>query len=245
LTTNEPTLTVEAVTDNLSKKFRDIQITLRSVENHMKKKCGLTYKRIIPRYYGRNTDETAAKRRDAVAYWVSQNIDFMNECAFLDETGFNRSTHRSYRWSEAETPCKIDVQTKGANVSILGAICKSGLITLSRKEVIFGARSGKRTRTGEKSQALKKKGTTSNSVGQRGYKFLFLPPYSPFLNPIEEFWSKLKTVVNNDPSSVRQNEKISDRIRNASFYISREDCENWIKHYLTFWQRCLNCEKGL
>ncbi|KAG1172519.1 hypothetical protein G6F70_006404 [Rhizopus microsporus] len=283
LLANEPTLTVEAVTDNLSKEFRDILITLRSVENHMKKNCRLTYKRIIPRYYGRNTDETIAKRRDAVAYWVSQNIDFMNECVFLDEAGFNRSMHRSYGWSEAGAPCKIDVQTKGANVSILGAICKSGLITLSRKEVILGARSGKRTRTGEKSQALKKKGTTSSDfleyieqvlttldtanmsykylvldnasihkaaliegwIGQRGYKLLFLSPYSPFLNPIEEFWSKLNTVVNNDPSSVRQNEKISDRIRNASFYISRKDCENWIKHSLTFWQRCLNCEKGL
>jgi len=62
----------------------------------MKKKCRLTYKRIIPRYYGRNTDETVAKRRDAVAYWVSQNIDFMNECVFLDEAGFNRSMHPSY-----------------------------------------------------------------------------------------------------------------------------------------------------
>ncbi|CEP14349.1 hypothetical protein [Parasitella parasitica] len=131
LLANEPTLTVEAVTDDLSKEFRDIQITPRSVEDHMKKKCHLTYKRIIPRYYGRNKDETVAKRRDAVAYWVSQNIDFMNECVFLDEAGFNRNMHRSYGWSEAETPCKIDVQTKGANVSILGAICKSGLITLS------------------------------------------------------------------------------------------------------------------
>lgn len=128
----------------------------------MKKKCRLTYKRIIPRYYGRNKDETVAKRRDAVAYWVSQNIDFMNECVFLDEAGFNRSMHRSYGWSEAGTPCKIDVQTKGANVSILGAICKSGLITLSRKEVVFSARSGKRTRTDEKSQAPKRKGTTSS-----------------------------------------------------------------------------------
>ncbi|KAG2228682.1 hypothetical protein INT48_005375 [Thamnidium elegans] len=104
LLANEPTLTVEAVTDHLSKEFRDIQITPRSVENHMKKKCRLTYKRIIPRYYGRNKDETVAKRRDAVAYWVSQNIDFMNECVFLDEAGFNRSMHRSYGWSEAGTP---------------------------------------------------------------------------------------------------------------------------------------------
>ncbi|CEP07394.1 hypothetical protein [Parasitella parasitica] len=136
LLANEPALTVvEAVTDHLSKEFRDTQITPRSVENHMKKKKErrLTYKRIIPRYYGRNTDETVAKRRDAVAYWFSQNIDFMNECVFLDEAGFNRSMHRSYGWSEAGTPCKIDAQTKGANVSILGAICKSGLITLSRK----------------------------------------------------------------------------------------------------------------
>lgn len=35
------------------------------------------------------------------------------------------------------------VQTKGANFSILGAICKSDLITLPRKEVVLNARSGK------------------------------------------------------------------------------------------------------
>ncbi|GAN08749.1 conserved hypothetical protein [Mucor ambiguus] len=267
LLAHEPALTAEAVTDHLSKKFRDIQIAPRSVENHMKKKCYLTSK------------------RDAVAYWISQNIDFMIKCVFLDEAGFNKSMHRSYGWPEVGTPCKIDVQTRGANVSILGAICKSGLITLSRKEVVLGDRSRKRTRASEKAQASKKKGTTSSDfpeyikqvlttldaanmsykylvldnasihkaaligswVEQRDYKLLFLPPslYSPFLNPIEEFWSKLKTVVNNDPSSVRQNEKISDRIRNASLHISRKDCENWIKYSLTFWQRCLNCEKGL
>ncbi|CEP07782.1 hypothetical protein [Parasitella parasitica] len=98
LLANEPTLTIEAVTDHLSKEFKNIQITPRSMENHMKKKCRLTYKRIILRYYGRNTDET-----------VGQNIDFMNECVFLDEAGFNRSMHRSYGWSEAGTPCKIDL----------------------------------------------------------------------------------------------------------------------------------------
>ena len=29
-------------------------------------------------------------------------------------------------------------------------------------------------------------------VESRHYKCLYLPPYSPFLNPIEEFWSKVK-----------------------------------------------------
>ncbi|CAO3648701.1 unnamed protein product [Mucor hiemalis] len=49
LLANEPTLTVEVVTDHLSKEFGDIQNTLRSVENHIKKKCRLICKRIIPR----------------------------------------------------------------------------------------------------------------------------------------------------------------------------------------------------
>jgi transposase len=82
-------------------------------------------------------------------------------------------------------------------------------------------------------------------VEQRGYQMVFLPPYSPFLNPIEEFWSKLKNVVNNDPSSVRQNTKISERICNASVNTSKENCQSWIRHSLSFWQRCVDYEKGL
>lgn len=97
-----------------------------------------------------------------MSLWISQQIYFMNECVFLDEAGFNRSMHRSYGWSEAGTPCRIDVQTKGANVSILGTICSSGIIALPRKEVVLTAMSGKRTRTTEKAQDPKKKGTTSS-----------------------------------------------------------------------------------
>ena len=32
-------------------------------------------------------------------------------------------------------------------------------------------------------------------VESRGYKCVYLPPYSPFLNPIEEFWSKVKAGI--------------------------------------------------
>jgi transposase len=279
---NEPTLTVEAVTDQLCKNFKEIQITPRSVATHMKKRCRLTYKRIVPQYFARDSEETAVKRYDTVNFWIHQKIDFMNDCVFIDEAGFNRNMHRSYGWCEVGTPCKIKVETRGPNVSILGAISKDGLITLSRKEIITTAAAGKRQRTDD-TPAVKRKGTTSNDflefieqvlttidaagmnykylvldnasihkanlvrdwVEQRGYQLLFLPPYSPFLNPIEEFWSKLKNVVNNDPASVRQSTKISERIRNASVYISKEDCESWIRHSLSFWQRCIDCEKGL
>lgn len=36
-------------------------------------------------------------------------------------------------------------------------------------------------------------------IGERGYKCLYLPSYSPFLNPIEESWSKVKAGVRRTP----------------------------------------------
>jgi transposase len=36
-------------------------------------------------------------------------------------------------------------------------------------------------------------------VEERGHKCIYLPPYSPFLNPIEEFWSKVKAGVRRTP----------------------------------------------
>jgi hypothetical protein len=56
----------------------------------------------------------------------------MNDCVFIDKAEFNRNMHRSYGWCEVGTPCKIKVETRRPNVSILGAISKDGLITLSR-----------------------------------------------------------------------------------------------------------------
>lgn len=44
----------------------------------------------------------------------------------------------------------------------------------------------------------------------------FLATILFFLNPIEDFWAKLKDVVEKDPASVRGNTQLSERIRRAS-----------------------------
>ena len=43
--------------------------------------------------------------------------------------------HRSHGWSNIGKACKIIVETKGPNLSILGATSAHGGITLSRREV--------------------------------------------------------------------------------------------------------------
>ncbi|CAO3698158.1 unnamed protein product [Rhizopus stolonifer] len=54
----------EAVTNQLCENFKEIQITPRSVATHMKKRCRLTYKCIIPQYFARDSEETVVKRYD-------------------------------------------------------------------------------------------------------------------------------------------------------------------------------------
>ena len=44
----------------------------------------------------------------------------------------------------------------------------------------------------------------------RGYKWLYFPPYSTFLNPIEEFWSKSKAGIRRNASTA--DDRLSDRI---------------------------------
>ncbi|CEP14606.1 hypothetical protein [Parasitella parasitica] len=158
----------------------------------MKKKCRLTYKRIIPRYYGKNTDETVSKRRDAVAYWLA----LTGVCiAHMDGL-------------RLEHLAKLMFKRKGANVSIFGAICKSGSHYSEKKLYLpLGVENelqlvrNLRPPRGRVLPAFfdnasihKAAALIEDWVGQRGYKLLFLPPYFPFLNRIKEFWSKLKTV---------------------------------------------------
>ena len=43
----------------------------------------------------------------------------------------------------------------------------------------------------------------TEEVNKRGYRIVYLPLYSPFLNPIEELWTKVKNTcsqISNDKS---------------------------------------------
>ncbi|KAI8888416.1 hypothetical protein K501DRAFT_141539, partial [Backusella circina FSU 941] len=63
------------------------------------------------------------------------------------------------------------------------------------------------------------------AIRDNGHIPLFLPPYSPFLNPIEECWSKIKTKVRKSP--LQKNEILATRIQEAAKTISAKDCKGY------------------
>ena len=59
----------------------------------------------------------------------------------------------------------------------------------------------------------------------KGMKVLYLPPYSPDLNPIEKMWSKMKAILRK--WKIRCLEQLPDAILRALACVSQLDCLHW------------------
>jgi transposase len=62
-------------------------------------------------------------------------------------------------------------------------------------------------------------------VESRNYKSLYLPPCSPFLNPIENFWGESQ-------GWIRRSALSADCIYESA------DCQAWIRHAVSYFPRC-------
>jgi transposase len=85
---------------------------------------------------------------------------------------------------------------------------------------------------------IHKNGCIRELIESKGHKCVYLPPYSPFLNPIEEFWSKVKYHVKR--SALDTNDTLTPRIKEACKTVTLSDCRGWIRHSVSFFQDCLN-----
>jgi transposase len=66
------------------------------------------------------------------------------------------------------------------------------------------------------------------AIESTGARLVYLPPYSPDLNPIEQMWGKIKTCLRK--GSARTLDAFAVSIKNAFLSISSNDLGNWYKH---------------
>ena len=62
-------------------------------------------------------------------------------------------------------------------------------------------------------------------IAQAGAQVLFLPAYSPDLNPIEKMWSKVKALLRS--AEARTQEALHEAISAALAKVTRQDAINW------------------
>ncbi|KAI8877108.1 hypothetical protein K501DRAFT_157372, partial [Backusella circina FSU 941] len=77
-------------------------------------------------------------------------------------------------------------------------------------------------------------------IESRGYKAVYLSPYSPFVNPIKLFWSKVKASV-----KIEDCLTTTDNLSAIVIELVERVTVDWVKHSASFLDRCLALEPML
>jgi len=158
---------------------------------------------------------------------------------FLDEAGSNLSMTRLYgRAAPGERVFDSVPQNYGENISMLATLSLSGItapMTISGavdglvflayvEQVLAPTLFPGDVVVMDNLGAHKVKGVQA-AIEARGAKLIYLPPYSPDLNPIEKCWSKIKTYLR--AAKARTREGLEKALKEALTLITAEDAAGW------------------
>ncbi|KAG0734083.1 hypothetical protein G6F35_012903 [Rhizopus arrhizus] len=77
-------------------------------------------------------------------------------------------------------------------------------------------------------------------IEKRGYVPVYLPPYSPELNPIEDFWAIIKSKVKRH--ALKDTETLIGRIIESCEEVPLQHLKNCVQHSVNLFDKCLNKE---
>ncbi len=176
-------------------------------------------------------------RRDE--YQAEIVLEIVGRLKFLDEAGSNLAMTRLYgRAARGERVFDSVPQNYGENITMLACLSASGLSapmtveaavdgriflayveqvltpTLLAGDVVIMDNLG----------AHKVKGVRE-AIQAQGAKVIYLPPYSPDLNPIEKCWSKIKTYLR--AAKARTRETLEQALKEVLLLVTEKDAQGW------------------
>ena len=164
------------------------------------------------------------------------------QLVFVDEMGTNTSLHPLYAWSPKGERAHCSVpRNRGPNTTLIASMTAEGMgpclaVEGATTRIVFEAYIEKvllpSLRHGQvvvmDNLAAHKTGRIKELIEQQGCKLLYLPPYSPDFNPIEEAFSKVKRVLRKAESRAR--EALVEAIGMAISAVTAKDARGFFEH---------------
>jgi transposase len=164
------------------------------------------------------------------------------DCIFIDEAGGHQAMTRLYarapRGQRAQATKPVN---RGRHVTMLGALRLQGLVAAMTVE---GGTDGEvflaflhevlvpQLRPGQililDNLTAPKVAGVADACAAAGVRLLYLPPYAPDLSPIEEGWSKVKTLLR--AKAARTLEALEQAIAAALAAVTSQDAQGWFAH---------------
>ena len=164
------------------------------------------------------------------------------DLVFVDESGVNRGMTRLYaRSPQGQRAHGSAPRNYGPNVSVLGALSLGGPLTTVHVEgaidaELFGLFVEKSLAPVRWPGAVvvidnlsaHKAAGVREAIEAAGARLVYLPPYSPDLNPIELAWSKLKSYLRK--AAARTPKALNRALTEAIAAISPSDAQGYFTH---------------
>ncbi|KAG2192802.1 hypothetical protein INT47_005349 [Mucor saturninus] len=242
--------TIQDAVENLTATFEGLQIKKTRVAEFMREECNLSIKVVSRHPVGRNKEATLQARANWVDHWIGNGMDYLNNCIFVDESGFDINMRRSRGWSQRGTEAIITAPSaRGVSHTVIGAISAIGVVNLSTTgghylqflsdtmDIMDEFPEMKGYFIIMDNAPIYVPGVIDPVIVKRGYTPVYLPPYSPELNPIEQLWAIVKgKVKRNKLSDV---ESLTTRIIEAGESVPVEHLVAFIQHSVNQFDNCL------
>ncbi|KAF7684942.1 hypothetical protein CDIK_4309 [Cucumispora dikerogammari] len=249
-------VTLKNISSIILREFR-VNLGTTSVDRCIRQ-FHYSWKRMVSIPVRRNTEDTISIRHEyAVEFYNLLGVFTESEFIFIDEVGFSVSMRSRHGRSSLGTTPSVSVQNiKSKNISVCCAMTKDGIVykkintraynTLSFLGYLnelfdFILEQNMRNVVVVMDNVpFHKSSIVIEAFSVKNIKHIFLPPYSPFLNPIENVFSKVKTFVR--ASSPTSEENLIEKIHLAFDQITGGDCNGYMRLIMRNLSRCLNRE---
>jgi len=181
--------------------------------------------------------------RAAFAVRVTKELgDLLAHLKFLDECGVNLGLTRLYgRAAPGERVVEATPGISGIHYTVVAALGVKGVqapllfegaMTTLTFETYIEDLLAPTLRRGDilllDNLSAHKGGAAHATLAARGVQVIFLPPYSPDLNPIEKCWAKVKEALR--AAKARTWEDLVAALREALLSVSGSDVLAWFAH---------------
>lgn len=216
------------------------------------RELGITSKLVKSVPESRNTPETLEQRIE----FAQRYADLALPAVWIDESGWNLFMHRGKGRSHAGRPAVIvRPNAKGRNVTLIAAISEEkGLEAFEvrlggtkrvhfeqfLRTVIAGLNGRGKHCIVMDNASIHHHGDIKSIVTSAGHELLHLPPYSPFLNPIETIFGVWKSRIKiNRPSD---HNSLIDQVKLTVTAVTADQVRRHARHTFRYLPRLLNRE---
>jgi len=225
-------ITLTKIQTKLLKTF-DKMYSISFIHTIITKTLKYSYKKVNKKQYNGSLIDLQQKQKLFIN--TVKNID-ISKIICIDETYIHSNYSTNYGWSKRGEPIRHYVKSHPIKYSIIMAISNKKIIdvVISNKNINTESYLSFMSNLNSKYEgyhflmdnvAFHKSKCITNIFVNSSNKLLYIPPYSPEFNPIEEVFSQIKRLIRNHPYST-----IIERFKRCIAEVRQKHIKNYYEH---------------